>query len=564
MQLSHIPLEQLHVSPVNMRHGRRAPDLSDILPSVRARGILQPLLVRPNVDGYEIVAGRRRYFSAKTVKDEGGTIGDIPCAVMEEGDDADALEASLIENTVRLDPDAMAQYETFARLIKAGRSVENIAATFGLEPVTVRQRLALANLLPKIRDVYRNGEMDEETLQLLTVASKGQQKEWVRLFENEDGNVPHGYYLKQWLFGGQSILTASALFPLEQYTGHIATDLFEDRSYFADTEQFWHLQNAAIEAKSEGLREAGWSDVVILEPGAQFLTWDHEKTVKKKGGKVFVTVGLGGEVQFHEGWLSRKDARKAARAESRNGSEDGAEKLASAKPQMTQPMENYLELHRHAVVRLALLRDPCCAFRLMVAHALLPTGNWNVKSDPQRARSNEIGTSMAGSKAQAKFKGEHEAVETMLGKAMERDTVGVFAHLLMLTDADVMRIAAFVMADTLAVGDTPVEAVGLHLKVNASEVWQADDVFFELVRDRATVNAMLADVAGKSVAKANADEKAKTQKKVIRDCLAGENARPKVEDWLPGWMQFPFKPYGKGASGIANATKQAVKALPAG
>ncbi|HTN59953.1 MAG TPA: ParB/RepB/Spo0J family partition protein [Devosia sp.] len=561
MQLSHIPLEQLHVSPVNMRHGKRVPDISDILPSVRARGILQPLLVRPNADGYEIVAGRRRYFSAKTVKEEGGAIGDIPCAIMEQSDDAGALEASLIENTARLDPDAMAQYETFARLIKAGRSVASIAATFGLDPVTVRQRLALANLLPKIRDAYRNGEVDEESLQYLTMASKTQQKDWVRLFEDEDGNAPHGYYLKQWLFGGQSILTASALFPLEHYTGHIATDLFEDRSYFVDAEQFWQLQNAAIAAKAQGLRDAGWSDVVILESGAQFLTWDHEKTPKTKGGKVFVTVGLGGDVQVFEGWLSRKESRKAARAEGKAGCEDVAEK--SAKPQMTQAMENYLELHRHAVVRLALLRDPGCALRLMVAHALAPSGNWNVKSDPQRARSSEIGASVAGSPAQASFEAECEAVETLLGKA-ERDTVGMFAHFLTLSDEDVMRIVAFVMADTLAVGDTPVEAVGQHLNPNASEVWQVDETFFELVRDRTTVNAMLAEVAGKSVAKANVDEKVKTQKKIIRDCLAGENWRSKVEGWLPGWMQFPFKPYGKGASNIADAAKQAAKVLPAG
>jgi len=89
-------------------------------------------------------------------------------------------------------------------------------------------------------------------------------------------------------------------------------------------------------------------------------------------------------------------------------------------------------------------------------------------------------------------------------------------------------------------------------------------VFFELIRERTTVNAMLAEVAGKSVAKSNANEKAKTQKKIIRDCLAGENWRSKVEGWLPGWMQFPFKPYGKGASGIADAAKQATKALSVG
>ena len=57
MQLQHIDIDRLHVSSLNMRHSKREPDVSDILPSVKARGILQPLLVRPNADGFEIVAG---------------------------------------------------------------------------------------------------------------------------------------------------------------------------------------------------------------------------------------------------------------------------------------------------------------------------------------------------------------------------------------------------------------------------------------------------------------------------------------------------------------------------
>ena len=74
---------------------------------------------------------------------------------------------------------------------------------------------------------------------------------------------------------------------------------------------------------------------------------------------------------------------------------------------------------------------------------------------------------------------------------------------------------------------------------------------------------MLAEVAGASVAKANRDEKVKVQKKIICDSLAGDNWRSKVEGWLPGWMQFPFKPYGKGTSHVAAAAKAAAKALPA-
>lgn len=58
MQLDHIELGKLKHAAVNMRHGKHAPDVSDILPSIKARGILVPLLVRPNGDGesFEIVA----------------------------------------------------------------------------------------------------------------------------------------------------------------------------------------------------------------------------------------------------------------------------------------------------------------------------------------------------------------------------------------------------------------------------------------------------------------------------------------------------------------------------
>jgi ParB family chromosome partitioning protein len=561
MELKNIPLEQLHISKLNMRYGRKSPDVSDILPSVREKGILLPLIVRPEDGSFGVVAGGRRYRCGEIIRDEGTPFASLLCAVMGEGDDAEAIEVSLIENFARRDPDPFSEYETFAKLIKCGRTVDGIGVTFGITPQTVKQRLALANLLPKIKEAYRAEEIDDETVQHLTMATKAQQKEWLALYESDDGNAPTGTYLKRWLFGGASISTKVALFPLDQYTGQIVNDLFGEESYFANAETFWQAQGVAIDTKAESYREAGWSEVIVLETGAHFSPWGLEKTTKKKGGKVYVECSANGKVAFHEGWLTKKEAQKAARAAGKESGEGEAEKPASAKPQMTQAMENYLELHRHAVVRLALLRDPNVAFRLMVAHALAPTGNWSVDPDPQRARSNEIGASVSGSAAQAKFDAERQTIVALLGKAMERGTVGLFAHLLTLTDQDVMRIAAFVMADTLTVGDAPVEAVGLHLKPNTGEVWQVNETFFELVRDRSTVNAMLAEVAGKSVAKANTDEKVKTQKKIIRDCLAGENWRSKVEGWLPGWMQFPFKPYGKGASGIASAAKEAETAL---
>src|SRR3546814_20618375 len=93
----------------------------------------------------------------------------MPCAILSDSDDADAIEASLIENVARLDPDEVTQWETFTRLVKEGRDVGDIAATFGLPDMMVRRVLALGNLMPRIRDLSRNEKTDPPTVRPLTL-----------------------------------------------------------------------------------------------------------------------------------------------------------------------------------------------------------------------------------------------------------------------------------------------------------------------------------------------------------------------------------------------------------
>jgi len=69
MKLTHITLENLKTANVNVRK-TGAKDVADLVPSIRSLGILQPLLVRPNCEGYEIVAGQRRYHALRTLADD--------------------------------------------------------------------------------------------------------------------------------------------------------------------------------------------------------------------------------------------------------------------------------------------------------------------------------------------------------------------------------------------------------------------------------------------------------------------------------------------------------------
>jgi ParB family chromosome partitioning protein len=553
MQLTHIDLGKLSVAAVNMRHGKKAPDVSDILPSIRARGVLVPLLVRPNgsPENFEIVAGRRRYFAARIIADEQGEIAPLPCGVMEPGDDAAAVEASLIENIARLDPDEVSQWETFTRLVKEGRSVVEIATTFGITERMVSQRLALGSLLPTIRNAYRNEEIDAETIRHLTLASKARQKEWLALFNDPEQHAPRGSQVKQWLCGGQSISTRVALFPVADYPGAIIADLFGEDSYFAEAGLFWETQNAAIAAKRDAYLAADWRDVVILEPGTHFRAWDHEKTPKRKGGKVFIAVSHQGGVEFHEGYLSRKDAR---RAQNTTDGEQAAPGSKPSRPEVSSALQTYIDLHRHAAVRTAVLDHPGVALRVMVAHAITGSHLWSVKPEPQQARNEAIAASVAASASEVAFADKRGAVFTLLGLSGDEATVAggngddystaeTFARLLALPDDDVLRVLAVVMGETLEAGSAVVEALGAHLKLDMGAVWQPDEAFFDLIRDRQVVNAMVAEVAGKRSADANVAEKLKTQKQIIRDSLTGSNGRDKVEAWLPGWMQVPVRSY---------------------
>ncbi|HJS10188.1 ParB/RepB/Spo0J family partition protein [Sphingopyxis sp.] len=552
MKLEFIDIGNIDDSAVNMRHGKKAPDVSDILPTVRKRGIIVPVILRPGIaEGrFELVAGRRRVHAARLAQTEEGAdpeLGRVPSAIMEAGDDAAALEASLIENLARLDPDEVTQWETFTRLVKEGREVDDIAATFGLPDLTICRVLALGNLLPRIRQLYRDEKIDRTTVRHLTLASKSQQKAWLALYDDPDNYTPTGHQLKAWLFGGQSIAAKVALFDITTYPGATVADLFGDDRYFADPEAFWTAQNEAIEARRAAYIEDGWSDVVIIPASEHFHSWEYEKAPKRKGGRIYVDVRSTGEVTFHEGYLTRKEARRLASGEAPGGPKP-------QRPELTSTLQTYVDLHRHAAVRAALLTHPQVALRLMVAHAVVGSHLWRVSPEPQTTRNDEVRESLETARGETVFDERRRAVLALLGFSSEEPTVtgengddygvaGVFLRLVELPDPAVMEVIAVVIGETLAAGSAAVAAVGTEIGIDMADWWQADEALFGLIRDREVLGRMVAEVAGETVASANAGEKSKTLKRIIADHLAGNDGRPKVERWVPRWMQFPPSAY---------------------
>lgn len=550
--LIHIELSKLSISKLNMRHGRKAPDVSDILPSIREKGVRQTLLVRREGESYGIVAGRRRFFALQQIAKESGSDPLVPCAVMAEGDAAAAIEASIIENVARLPATEMEQYTAFRKLHDEGRAVEDIAAFFGVTELNVRRVLALAALSAPIRKLYADEEIDRETVRALTLATPAQQAEWLKLWNSETERAPMGRACRAWITGGSAITTDKALFDLAAYSCAVTADLFGEAAVFADAAAFWEAQGAVIRERVHGYRQRGWADVILMERGAYFQRWDYAQTTKKQGGKVIVEQRHDGTVTFHEGWLKAAEARKARTAA--KGSETASE--PDTRPEMSGPMADYIGLHRHAIAQASLTRSPTIAMRLMAAHALCGSSLWNVRLHSPGAVKEATLSSVEGGSAAAELVTAREGVETLfgaLGAPVPRRSgdayhlCEMFAALLAMSDAEVMQVMALAMAETLESGGPAVEAVMHACGTDAAEFWKPDDAFFDLLRDKRVINAFAADVVSPETAREAGDATAKAQKAQLAEALAARDTS-RDSAWMPGWMQVPPTRHIEGAA----------------
>ena len=224
------------------------------------------------------------------------------------------------------------------------------------------------------------------------------------------------------------------------------------------------------------------------------------------------------------------------------------------RPEMTSTMQDYVDLHRHAAVRLALAARPGVALRVMVAHAICGSPLWRVKAQEQRSRNDAVTASVVASPATVEFDERRRVILDIL--AFDPDTSmiildheprsgigGLVLRLLGLPDETVMEVLAMVMAESLASGSDLIETLGVHLNVDMADHWAADDAFYSLIRDRELLTAILTEVGGETLAKAYASDKGTTIKSIIGDCLTGANGRDKAERWVPRWMAFPPSAY---------------------
>ncbi len=151
-----LPLERLKPNRVQPRERFDGGDLDELAESIKAQGVVQPIVVTPRTDGdYTIVAGERRWRAA-------GRAGltEVPVAIREVRDDRQLLEMALVENLQRTDLNPVEEAEAYRRLgSDFGMSHEEIARRVGKGRATVSNALRLLKLPEEVLDLLRSGRL---------------------------------------------------------------------------------------------------------------------------------------------------------------------------------------------------------------------------------------------------------------------------------------------------------------------------------------------------------------------------------------------------------------------
>ena len=156
-ELVHIPLAAIHPNP---RQPRRIFDPEDggaLADSIRAAGVVQPVIVRPRTGGgYELIAGERRWRAAR----ESG-LPTLP-ALVREADDRETLLLSLVENVARADLSPVEEARGYAVLLdEFGLSLGDLAERVGRSKPAVSNRIRLLELPPDLLEYVERGELSE-------------------------------------------------------------------------------------------------------------------------------------------------------------------------------------------------------------------------------------------------------------------------------------------------------------------------------------------------------------------------------------------------------------------
>jgi ParB family chromosome partitioning protein len=156
-ELAHVPVDEIHPNPKQPRKRFDGEAVTGLAESIRAQGLVQPVVVRPRLEGgYELIAGERRWRAAREAQ-----LATVP-ALIRDADDRDTLLLALVENVARENLSAIEEARAYAVLIdEFGLSLGEVADRVGRSKPTVSNRIRLLELSDDILAMIGRNELTE-------------------------------------------------------------------------------------------------------------------------------------------------------------------------------------------------------------------------------------------------------------------------------------------------------------------------------------------------------------------------------------------------------------------
>ncbi|MGD0770580.1 MAG: ParB/RepB/Spo0J family partition protein [Tepidisphaeraceae bacterium] len=257
-----VALSKLHPSRQNPRWVKPRPEAHRrLVASIRAFGLLEPLVVRPIPDKsgeFQVIAGNRRLAALRQIHRDSKDDPKISCEVRDV-DDPTAGAMSLSENFVREAMHPLDEAEAFAKLAsEEAKGAESIASQFGVTERYVRQRMKLAGLADVVKTAFREDQIDTGTAEAFSAVPEDRQ---LAIWQELNGSPRNAEQVRN-VIAVAWIDSAHALFDLSSLSeSSVSRDLFSDR-VLIERKAFMEAQSQALTKEQEALREEGWAEVV--------------------------------------------------------------------------------------------------------------------------------------------------------------------------------------------------------------------------------------------------------------------------------------------------------------
>ena len=214
----YLAIDTIHESTTNPRRTFDEGKLRELAASIKHHGLIQPITVRPNSEGFELIAGARRYRAALLAE-----LFSIPARIVEI-DDAQVLEWQLVENSQRVDVHPYEEAVGFQRLLDLpGYDVTALAEKSGKSTSHIYARLSLLQLIPEVAEAFTQERITASHANLIARLPQDSQAQafeqcWRKDWQDSEPHLLPAKHVSAWIQNNLYLSLADAPFDREDPT----------------------------------------------------------------------------------------------------------------------------------------------------------------------------------------------------------------------------------------------------------------------------------------------------------------------------------------------------------